>query len=170
MKRSSNTRGSMDMKRWISCDPGSRGSSTGSRTFEYCYPRECPRDKAFGALGSKGSSTSDFLAESQKLCKGITKGTNITDCGNELENSATRCYLQPSKPHGSRVLRGSSCGFYCYPYCYPCYPKALWKGGDAHGEPSTVTPATRNLITVRNTTATKNFITNHNQKGTNNYG
>lgn len=46
-----------------SCNPGSRGSSTGSSLFHNCYPQKALCRKGFRPLGSRGSSTSNFSAE-----------------------------------------------------------------------------------------------------------
>jgi len=56
----------MDMRKQSSL-PGSRGSSTGSSKNYCCYPRKHKSGKGFRALGSRGSSSSNFSAEKIKL-------------------------------------------------------------------------------------------------------
>ena len=49
------------------CNTGSRGSSTGSSKIHNCYPRKHSNHKGLTALGSRGSSTSNFSAEKIKF-------------------------------------------------------------------------------------------------------
>nr|DAR90253.1 MAG TPA: hypothetical protein [Caudoviricetes sp.] len=51
----------------IFCNSGSRGSSTGSSKNYCCYPRKHKSGKGFRALGSRGSSSSNFSAKKIKL-------------------------------------------------------------------------------------------------------
>lgn len=43
-----------------SCNPGSKGSSTGSSKIPGCYPRKHSNHKGLTALGSRGSSPPNF--------------------------------------------------------------------------------------------------------------
>ena len=55
-----------DMRKQSSL-PGSRGSSTGSSDFRYCYPRKVSKHKALSILVAMGSRVFNFLAEKQKV-------------------------------------------------------------------------------------------------------
>ena len=106
---------------------GSRGSSTGSSTFNNCYPIFSLWHKAFWAVGSRGSSSghvharlsssSDLL--SLKHCFRLNRFRlrNLKYC--------YLCYPGLKNPYSVRVYVGSSTHFYCYPYCYLCYPNGI---------------------------------------------
>ena len=58
--------GSTAVTAWNSFDPGSRGSSRGSSKNTYCYPLKALCRKGFTTLGSRGSSSFNFLAGFEK--------------------------------------------------------------------------------------------------------
>ena len=72
---------------------GSRGSSTGSSKNYNCYPKKRSNIKGFRALGSRGSSISNFSAEKKKVeYKKQKREIKIIICGYEIKNTATHCY------------------------------------------------------------------------------
>ncbi len=81
-----------------SCQPGSRGSSWGSSKKEICYPQKGLRRKGLTALGSRGSSSFNFLAV--------------------FERKRVREEKEKKKKKYIRVCKWS------WIYCYLCYPIA----------------------------------------------
>ena len=66
MKLKNNSRKNMAMTALIFYQQGSSGSSTGSSKILCCYPPKVSNHKGFGAFGSKGSSSSNFLEKKNK--------------------------------------------------------------------------------------------------------
>lgn len=105
------------------CDPGSRGSSTGSSKNHNCYPQKALCHKGFRGVGSRGNSTSNFSAEKRFVRKHVLDlGTRIVFCGHKHGYNCYLCYLRRAKPCIYWVFRGSSTRKCCYPYCYPLLP------------------------------------------------